>query len=336
MVKRDLKIVFMGTPDFASHILRRLIEGGYDVCGVVTVPDRLAGRGRQLTPSAVKNYLLELNEQRAKNQNDDTVTKSPIVLMQPEKLRDEEFHSQLRALDADLFIVVAFRMLPEVVWSMPRLGTFNLHASLLPDYRGAAPINHVIINGETKTGVTTFFLNDKIDCGEIIERVEVAIASDDNAGSLHDKLMAVGGDLVVRTVDAIASREIQTLPQPSAENLSKSAPKIFKDYCQLDFDVPVEALHNKVRGLSPYPAAWCVIDGAMVDGKLKESITAKIFKSHYSIDNQNIECGSWQSDGRTYLAVRGRDGWLYIDLLQPQSKKQMAVADFLRGWPIAR
>lgn len=325
-IGRDLKIVFMGTPDFAAHILQRLVDGRYNIAAVVTVPDRPAGRGRQLTPSAVKNCVTKVNEVRASH------GESPIALLQPEKLRSEDFLTELRAIDADLFIVVAFRMLPEVVWSMPRRGTFNLHASLLPHYRGAAPINHAIINGETKTGVTTFFLNDRIDCGEIIERVEVDILDDDNAGTLHDKLMIAGADLVLHTVDRIAQGGLQTIAQSDNENPAKAAPKIFKDFCELNFEDSVENLHNKVRGLSPYPAAWCEIQGVEVDGMVKEAVVAKIFATHYSVDDQKITTGTWKCDAKSYLAVRGLDGWLYIDQLQPQSKKPMAIADFLRGW----
>lgn len=317
----------MGTPDFAAYALRSLIEGGYNVCGVVTVPDRLAGRGRQLTPSAVKNYLLSVNESRQ------LCGRNMIQLLQPEKLRAEEFHAELQKIDADLFIVVAFRMLPQIVWSMPRLGTFNLHASLLPDYRGAAPINHAVINGEQTTGVTTFFLNDQIDCGEVIDRVEVAINADDTAGTLHDKLMIVGSELILRTVDTIAEGKVKATAQPLFENSQKAAPKIFKDFCQLSFDAPVEQIHNKIRGLSPYPAAWCEIAGVEYNGQPRQTITAKILASHYSIDNLAISAGVWLCDGRT-LAVRGLDGWLYIDQLQPQSKKLMPIADFLRGWAV--
>ncbi len=322
-----MKIVFMGTPEFAVAPLTALLDKGYDVVGVVTVPDRLAGRGRQLTKSAVKNCIEEYNEVNNKN----------ITLLQPEKLRDEEFLTQLKGLDADLFIVVAFRMLPQVVWDMPKLGTFNLHASLLPHYRGAAPINWAIINGETRTGVTTFFLNDKIDCGAIIMQQEVEILPSDNLENLYNRLMDVGAKLVTQTVDAIDKGEVKPIVQNQNETLYRPAPKIFKEDCELSFDKSVIDIHNKIRGLSPYPAAWCCVSGARsIENTVKEDVVAKIVTSHFEHDiqneAQNIEVGVWQTDSKSYLRVRGTDGWLYVDELQPQNKKRMATIDFIRGW----
>ncbi len=310
----------MGTPDFAVGILQKLIETNHNVVGVVTVPDKPAGRGRQLRTSAVKDYVMSLD------------SPTPIKLMQPEKLRSEEFHAELKELNADLFIVVAFRMLPEVVWAMPRLGTFNLHGSLLPDYRGAAPINWVIMNGDTKTGVTTFLLNHEIDCGKILAKQECEIAPDDNVEIVHDNLRAIGADLVVETVSQIAEGTAQPIYQNVQENTQnvRPAPKLFKEMMELTFSetTTVQELHNKVRGLSPYPAAWAVISP-----ENKEAVTSKIFRSHIEpSDNIAIEVGTWQTDGKSYIRVAALGGWLYIDELQPQNKKRMAAVDFLRGW----
>ena len=242
MKKEDLRIVYMGTPDFAVEPLRCLVEGGYNVVGVITMPDKPAGRGHKLQQSPVKQYALAHG----------------LPLLQPEKLKDETFLAQLRTWQADLQIVVAFRMLPEVVWAMPRLGTFNLHASLLPQYRGAAPINWAVINGDTETGVTTFFLKHEIDTGEVIRQERVAIADTDDAGTVHDRLMLLGGRVVTETVDAILDGTATSIPQEqmAASGPLRPAPKIFKDTCRIDWSRPVKEVYDFVRGLSPYPAAW--------------------------------------------------------------------------------
>ena len=241
MDSKRLRIVFMGTPEFAATSLRRLVEEGYNIVAVVTTPDKPAGRGQKIHKSDVKVVAEELG----------------LPILQPERLRDEAFLSELRALEPDLGVVIAFRMLPEVVWAMPKLGTFNLHASLLPEYRGAAPINWAIINGDTRTGVTTFLLNHEIDKGAIIEQREVDILAEDNIGTLYDKLMYVGAELVTLTVDRLASGNYTTIDQMHIdENTLRPAPKIFKDDCRIDWNNTAESIHNLVRGLSPYPAAW--------------------------------------------------------------------------------
>ena len=243
MEKKDLRIVYMGTPEFAVESLKRLVEGGYNIVGVITMPDKPMGRhGSVLQPSPVKQYAVSQG----------------LKVLQPEKLKDESFVAELRELKADLQIVVAFRMLPEVVWNMPRLGTFNLHASLLPQYRGAAPINWAVINGETETGITTFFLKHEIDTGEIIDQVRVPIADTDNVGDVYERLMNLGGDLVVKTVDSILDGSVKTVPQDKlAEGeVLRPAPKIFKETCRIDWSKGVKQIYDFVRGLSPYPAAW--------------------------------------------------------------------------------
>lgn len=306
---KNLRIVYMGTPDFAVEPLRRLVEGGYNVVAVVTVADKPSGRGLQVNQSAVKRYAVECG----------------LPVLQPVLLRSEEFVDSLRALDADLGIVVAFRMLPEVVWSMPRLGTFNLHASLLPRYRGAAPINWAIINGDQKTGITTFFLNQQIDCGEVIMRQAVAIGDTMTAGELHDELMVLGGELVVSSVEAVASGIFVGLAQN--DELATAAPKIFKEDCKVDWDGGVVSIYNKIRGLSPYPAAWFEVGGT----------TAKIFGAHYvfypagSCASTVGVVGVVESDGRSFLRVAAMDGWVYIDRIQLAGKRAMDIEEFLRG-----
>ena len=242
MKKEDLRIVYMGTPDFAVEALRQLVEGGYNVVGVITMPDKPAGRGHKIQYSPVKQYALEQN----------------LPLLQPEKLKDEAFVQALRDWKADLQIVVAFRMLPEVVWNMPRLGTFNLHASLLPQYRGAAPINWAVINGDTETGITTFFLQHEIDTGKVIQQVRVPIADTDNVEVVHDKLMVLGGKLVLETVDAILNDTVKPIAQEDMAVVGelRPAPKIFKETCRIDWHSPVKRVYDFIRGLSPYPAAW--------------------------------------------------------------------------------
>lgn len=312
MEAKDLRIVFMGTPEFASTSLRRLVEEGYNIVAVVTTPDKPAGRGQKMHFSDVKVTAEELG----------------LPILQPEKLRDEEFLSALRELQADLGIVIAFRMLPEVVWAMPRLGTFNLHASLLPQYRGAAPINWAIINGETRTGVTTFLLNHEIDKGAIIEQEAVDILPEDNIGTLYDKLMAVGAQLVVSTVERLASGKYKTVEQMHIdESTLKPAPKIFKEDGRVDWTRKGVDIVNLVRGLSPYPAAWTPIfkDGVEVG-------SAKLFNVRFEADEKVAVAGEVVTDGKSYLGVRCADGVVYIDELQMAGKRRMATKELLLGW----
>jgi len=316
MQKEDLRIVYMGTPDFAVESLRQLVEGGYNVVGVITMPDKPMGRhGSVLQPSPVKQYALEKG----------------LRVLQPVNLKDEAFVEELRSLKADLQIVVAFRMLPEVVWNMPAMGTFNLHASLLPQYRGAAPINWAIINGDTETGITTFFLKHEIDTGEVIQQVRIPIADADNVEVIHDKLMNLGGRLVTETVDAILAGTVKPVPQEELLKLSEEelrpAPKIFKDTCRIDWSKGVKAVYDFVRGLSPYPAAWTELVNA--DGT---SQVLKIFQTEKNFFSHEEKIGSVSTDGKTYLRVALADGYLNILSLQLAGKKRMPVADFLRGY----
>lgn len=312
MNSKQLRIVFMGTPEFAATSLRKLVEEGYNIVAVVTTPDKPAGRGQKLHKSDVKVMAEELG----------------LPILQPEKLRDEEFLASLRALEPDLGVVIAFRMLPEVVWAMPKLGTFNLHASLLPEYRGAAPINWAIINGDTRTGVTTFLLNHEIDKGAIIEQREVDILAEDNIGTLYDKLMYVGAELVTLTVDKLASGDYTTTEQMHIdENTLRPAPKIFKDDCRIDWTKNTESIHNLVRGLSPYPAAWTPL---FKDDTECGSI--KIFTTHFELSNTNATPGTIRTDGKSYISVACADGWLYLDDVQLAGKKRLATKDLLLGW----
>ncbi len=311
MKKEDLKIVFLGTPDFAVESLRRIVEGGYNVVGVITMPDKPAGRGHKLLQSPVKQYAVEKG----------------LHLMQPVKLKDPEFVEELRSLDADLFIVIAFRMLPEVVWSMPRLGTFNLHASLLPRYRGAAPINWAVINGDTETGVTTFFLKHEIDTGDIIAQERVDILPTDNVGDVHDRLMMLGADLTIDTIESIIDGTLKTIPQDQlvGDTEPTPAPKIFKETCRIDWNRPAREIHNLVRGLSPYPAAWSVLTD---DGKEVGSV--KIFETAVLDGWADVEPGQIVID-RYRLMVGCSDGLIEVLSLQPQGKRRMSASDFLRG-----
>lgn len=314
MDKKDLRIVYMGTPEFAVESLRRLVEGGYNVVGVITNPDKPVGRHESvLQPSPVKQYAVEQG----------------LNVLQPEKLKNETFLEELRALKADLQIVVAFRMLPEVVWAMPRFGTFNLHASLLPQYRGAAPINWAVINGETETGITTFFLDRQIDTGRIIQQVHVPILEEDNVENVYDRLMKLGGDLVLETVDHILNGTVASIPQDAlkVEGPLKPAPKIFKETCRIDWTKSVKQLYDFVRGLSPYPGAWTVLK---YNGK---DVVFKVFKTAKITDMQPSEAvGTLCTDGKHYLRVAVKDGYLDLLVLQQAGKKRMAVADFLRGF----
>jgi methionyl-tRNA formyltransferase len=305
----------MGTPEFASTSLRRLVREGYNIVAVVTTPDKPAGRGQRVHESDVKVTARELG----------------LPILQPEKLRDETFIEALKALNPDLGIVIAFRMLPEVVWSLPRLGTFNLHASLLPEYRGAAPINHAIINGDTVTGVTTFLLNHEIDKGAIIEQEREDILPEDNIGTLYDKLMHRGAGLVTRTIDKLAAGNYTTIEQMHIdESTLRPAPKIFKEHGLIDWRRRAEHIHNLVRGLSPYPAAWTAIykDGV-------ECGSAKIFATRYELCYHSTIPGTLKTDGRSYLAVAAADGWVYIDELQMAGKRRMAIKDVLLGWRLS-
>ncbi|PTN08479.1 methionyl-tRNA formyltransferase [Mangrovibacterium marinum] len=310
MTGKDLRIVFMGTPDFAVASLKALVEGGYNIVGVITAPDKPAGRGRQLQQSAVKQYAVAQN----------------LKVLQPEKLKNPEFIAALEALKADLQVVVAFRMLPEVVWRMPRLGTFNLHGSLLPQYRGAAPLNWAVINGEKETGVTTFLLSHEIDTGAILFREKITIGDNDNVGDIHDRLMDIGARLVVKTVDALGEGRYTTVEQDEiqAGNL-KPAPKIFKEDCKIDWEKPAEEVRNLIRGLSPYPAAWT----ELVDGKGK-LMSLKIFKAEIE-PNEGLAPGTLETDGKNSFKIAAKDGWLVISDLQLSGKKRMSTADFLRG-----
>ena len=306
---KQLRIVYMGTPDFAVGPLKQLVDNGYQIVAVVTMPDKPAGRGLKMQESAVKRYASEAG----------------IPVLQPEKLKDPEFVHQFEQLNADLGIVIAFRMLPEVIWSMPKLGTFNLHASLLPDYRGAAPINWALINGDTQSGVTTFMLNREIDKGDILGQKTVPITPDDNAGSLHDKLMAVGAELVRETIDMIAEGK-PPIPQPQADHF-RPAPKIFKETCRIDWSKSTSEIINLIRGLSPYPAAWSELCAG------SEKISVKIYAAHVmSQENASHEPGTIITDGRNSLAVCCKDGIIRIDELQLAGKKRLKTADLLRGF----
>ncbi len=302
-----LKIIFMGTPEFAVPSLQVLVENDCEVVAVITAPDRPAGRGQQLSESPVKQYAVTQN----------------IPVLQPEKLKNPEFLETLRSFQADLQVVVAFRMLPEVVWAMPPLGTFNLHASLLPDYRGAAPINWAIMNGESETGLTTFFIEKEIDTGKIIFQEKEPITPDDTAGSLYERLMEKGAQLVLRTVRAIAAGNYPQIPQPPMKE-GKEAPKLFRENCEINWDRPAEAIQNFVRGLSPYPAAWTTLNGmncklfavSVVEKKVPGTLT---------------EPGTYRTDQKTFLHFLAADAWISVHELQLQGKRRMKIDELLRG-----
>jgi len=313
MNKEDLKIVFLGTPEFAVASLDRIIADGYNVVGVVTAPDKPAGRGHKLLQSAVKQYAVGHG----------------LHLMQPEKLRAPEFVDELRSLDADLFVVIAFRMLPEVVWSMPRLGTFNLHASLLPRYRGAAPINWAVINGDKETGVTTFMLSHEIDTGDVLQQVRIPIGDDETVGSVHDRLMALGAEVTADTIAHIVAGDLTPVPQEQLIGESggvTQAPKIFKDTCRIDWSRPAETVRNFVRGLSPYPAAWT----ELAVGQSGLPVNMKVFDVHHCALQREADAGTICTEGGRLL-VRCADGWLSLGDVQPAGKKRMAADAFLRG-----
>lgn len=311
-MKKDLRIVFMGTPDFAVESLKSLIEGGFNVVGVITAPDKPAGRGQKIKASAVKQFAVAQN----------------LKILQPPGLKDEVFLSELKALEPDLQVVVAFRMLPQVVWALPPLGTLNLHASLLPHYRGAAPINHAIINGEKETGVTTFFIEQEIDTGKIIFQEKVPVGEDETAGSLHDRLMKTGGKLVVKTVGAIAQGDYPQISQkellPQGEKL-KAAPKIFKPDCQIDWQQDIDTIFNFIRGLSPYPAAWTRLKTS------KKQETLRIFGASRKKQAHQHTPGTIVSDNKTFLHVAVNGGYIVLQKVQRQGKKRMEIQDFLPG-----
>ena len=303
-----LKVVFFGTPDFARASLEAIHTSAHEVVGVVTVADKASGRGQKVHQSPVKTYAIEHD----------------LPLFQPEKLRNEEFLSQIQSLNADIFVVVAFRMMPKVLFSMPRLGTFNLHASLLPDYRGAAPINYAVINGETKSGVTTFFINEKIDEGNILLQAETEISPEDNAGTLHDRLMEIGAKLVVETLDGLAEGKLTEIPQNQKEN-PKTAYKIFKEDTKIDWEKEVEVIHNFIRGMSPYPAAFTVLE---VGGEQK---ILKIFKGKFQKIEHSKENGEIEIS-KNEFKIYAKNGVYFPEELQLEGKKRMNLKDFLNGF----
>jgi methionyl-tRNA formyltransferase len=310
MTKESLKIVYMGTPDFAVESLRALIEGGYNVVAVITMPDKPMGRhGSVLQPSPVKQYALEQG----------------LKILQPANLKDPDFIEELRSLQADLQIVVAFRMLPEVVWNMPPLGTFNAHASLLPKYRGAAPINWAVINGDTETGITTFFLKHEIDTGDIIQQVRIPIEETDNVEIVHDKLMLLSGKLVTETVDNIIAGTVKAIPQDEIKDCDLTpAPKIFRDTCRINWNQPTKKVYDFIRGLSPYPAAWTTLNGKAV----------KIYEAE-KVENSSIQKpGTIRTDGKTNMEIATADGFLNVKTLQLEGKKKMPISDLLRGFKL--
>ena len=303
-----LKVVFFGTPDFARASLEAIHTSAHEVVGVVTVADKASGRGQKVHQSPVKTYAVEHG----------------LPLFQPEKLRNEEFLSQIQSLNADIFVVVAFRMMPKVLFSMPRLGTFNLHASLLPDYRGSAPINYAIINGETKSGVTTFFINEKIDEGNILLQAETEISPEDNAGTLHDRLMEIGAKLVVKTLDGLAEGKLTEIPQNQKEN-PKTAYKIFKEDTKIDWEKEVEVIHNFIRGMSPYPAAFTILE---VGGEQK---ILKIFKGKFQKIEHSKENGEIEIS-KNEFKIYAKNGVYFPEELQLEEKKRMNLKDFLNGF----
>jgi methionyl-tRNA formyltransferase len=308
VIKKNLRIVYMGTPEFAVPALEKLVEAGWNVVGVITAPDKPQGRGQKLVGSPVKQAAEKLG----------------LHILQPTNLKNPEFQEELKDLKADLQIVVAFRMLPEAVWNMPPLGTFNLHASLLPNYRGAAPINWAIINGEKETGVTTFFLKHEIDTGSIIYQEKITINPGDDLGTVYEKLMTIGAELVVKTVEAISKDKVN----PSVQDETKAlhhAPKIFKETCKIDWTKSAESIHNLVRGLSPYPAAWMEF----------QDKTCKVFKTTFTEENMlGKQSGDWETDGKTFLKFQTGSGTLDILELQLEGKKRMKIDELLRGLKI--
>jgi methionyl-tRNA formyltransferase len=311
---KDLRIVYMGTPEFAVAPLEILLNNGCNIVAVVTAPDKPSGRGLHINESAVKKFAKEKG----------------LKILQPEKLKSPEFIEELKLLKPDLQIVVAFRMLPEIVWSMPPLGTFNLHASLLPQYRGAAPINWAIINGENKTGVTTFFIQQDIDTGNIIFQEEVSIAEDEDVGSLYNRLMNIGADLVLKTVKAIAAGTAPSIPQASIEIEDlKAAPKIYKETCHINWNETANKIHNLIRGLSPHPGAFFYLDKGN-----NENLLIKVYKSKPEIISHSLAIGTLISDNKKVLKVACINGFVHILEIQASGKKRMNSEEFLRGFKI--
>ncbi len=309
---KDLRIVFMGTPVFAVASLDALVNEGYNIVGVITAPDKPSGRGMKMNESAVKKFAVEKG----------------LNILQPEKLKNPDFINELKSLNADVQIVVAFRMLPEIVWNMPPMGTINLHGSLLPQYRGAAPINWAIINGEKETGVTTFKLQQEIDTGNILLSEKIPIAENETAGELHDVMKEVGAKLLVKTLNQIINDSLKENPQSSViGQLStdlKHAPKIFTETCKIDWNKTSDEIHNLIRGLSPFPAAFTFLDGKML----------KIFRSEKEKTNANIDTGNYETDKKTFLKFACADGYIHLLEIQLEGKKKMNIEDFLRGYRI--
>ena len=303
------RIVFMGTPEFAVASLDALVQAGCNIVGVITAPDKPAGRGMKLTESAVKKYAVE----------------KQLHILQPVKLKDPEFLSALKNLQADLQIVVAFRMLPEVVWNMPPMGTINLHGSLLPQYRGAAPINWAVINGEKETGVTTFKLQHEIDTGDILLQDRFPIGDDETAGEVHDKMKEIGARLLVKTVDGLASGTLTEMPQKTDKETIQHAPKIFTETCKIDWNHSIIAIYNLIRGLSPYPAAFTYLNDKML----------KIYKAKKELHPAPKPAGTFETDHKTYLKFAGSDGYIFVTELQLEGKKRMTIEEFLRGYRFA-
>ncbi len=311
MTGKDLRIVFMGTPEFAVASLKMLVENGYRIVGVITAPDKPAGRGMKTQESAVKKYALEKG----------------LPILQPEKLKDPGFISELQSVNADLQVVVAFRMLPEVVWTMPPLGTFNLHGSILPQYRGAAPLNWAVINGEKETGVTTFLLDHEIDTGRILFKEKIDIGDDDTVGDIHDRLMETGAKLVMKTVDSIAEGSYTAISQDEFQSGPlKHAPKLFKEDCHIDWSRSGEQIRNLIRGLSPYPGAWTELKGTD-----EQTFNLKIFFAEFC-QAPGLLPGTVFSDGKAILKIAASDGWLNLKDLQLSGKKRMKTEELLRGF----
>nr|WP_321227778.1 methionyl-tRNA formyltransferase [uncultured Psychroserpens sp.] len=311
-MRDPLKIIFMGTPDFAVATLKTLVESDYEVVGVITAPDKPAGRGRKLNESAVKKYAVA----------------EGLTVLQPTNLKNPDFIKELEALEANLQIVVAFRMLPEVVWKMPKYGTFNLHASLLPNYRGAAPIHWAVVNGEKVSGVTTFFIDEKIDTGAIILQEAIAINDDETVGTLHDKLMDLGSELVIKTVDLIQEGDVATIIQPKTEDL-KTAYKLNKDNCKIDWSLEIDTIYNKIRGLNPFPAAWCYLNND------DEQLSIKIFAIEKEILKHDLDFGTLETS-KHELKVAVKGGYIHIKEIQLPGKRKMDVKSLLNGYEFSK
>ena len=311
--KRDLRIVFMGTPDFAVATLKALLDNNYNVVGVITAPDRKAGRGQKMRASAVKEFALKHN----------------LNILQPKNLKAESFVDELKALKANLQIIVAFRMLPKVVWQMPEYGTFNLHASLLPQYRGAAPIHWAIINGETKTGVTTFFIDEKIDTGAIILKEETKIAEDTTVGELHDNLMDIGSELVIKTVELIETDNVSTTIQPKSDDL-KTAYKLNRNNCKIDWEQDLDTIYDKIRGLNPFPTAWCYLNNGE-----NEQLSVKLYGVEKEISKHNLDNGVIISL-KDELKVACKGGYIIMKEMQLPGKRKMDIKSLLNGYEFSK